>query len=155
MSEERAEYVPGPSGGPIRVFTVAQANRALPLVRRIADDIVAEHPRWKDLVARYEVAAGDARPEWGESPAQVALRREIDAVAARLNGYVHELEAIGCLLKGFDEGLVDFYGRHQGRLVCLCWRRGEEAVTHWHELDAGFAGRREITEEFVASETEA
>jgi hypothetical protein len=139
----------------IRTFTVENANRALPLVRRIVQDIVAEHPRWKDLVSRYELAAAGARPEWGESPDQVALRREIDAVAARINGYVDELSAVGCLLKGFEDGLVDFYGLREGRLVFLCWRLGEASVSHWHELDAGFAGRQAITADVAAAEKDA
>jgi len=138
----------------IRLFTVERANSALPLVRRIVQDIVAEHPRWKDLVSRYELAAAGARPEWGESPEQLALRGEIDAIARRINGYVDELAAVGCVLKGFEQGLVDFYGKHDGRLVFLCWKLGEEAVTHWHEIDAGFAGRQGITPGFVTSETE-
>ena len=100
----------------------------------------------------YELAAAGARPEWGESPEQLALRGEIDAVAVRINGYVDELGQVGCLLKGFGDGLVDFYGLQEGRLVFLCWRLGEEAVTHWHELDAGVAGRRPITPEFVSTE---
>jgi hypothetical protein len=29
-------------------------------------------------------------------------------------------------------------------VVFLCWKHGEPAVTHWHELDAGFAGRRPL-----------
>jgi hypothetical protein len=136
----------------IKVFTVERANSALALVRRIVQDIVAEHPRWKDLVARYELAAAGARPEWGESPEQLALRGEIDAVALRINGYVDELAQVGCLLKGFEDGLVDFYGLQEGRLVFLCWRLGEDGVTHWHELDAGVAGRQPITPEFVATE---
>ncbi len=138
----------------IKTFTIEAANRTLPLVRRIVQDIVAEHPRWKDLVARYELAAAGARPDWGESQEQLALRREIDAVAQRINGYVDELAAVGCLLKGFEDGLVDFYGLLGGRLVFLCWRLGEPSVAHWHELDAGFAGRQPITAEFVAAEQE-
>ena len=138
----------------IKVFTVERANSALPLVRRIVADIVAEHPRWKDLVGRYELAAAGARPEWGESEEQLALRREIDAVAERINGFVDELSAIGCVLKGFEDGLVDFYGQQDGRLVFLCWRLGEDEVKHWHELDTGFAGRQPITPEFVATEEE-
>jgi hypothetical protein len=47
---------------------------------------------------------------------------------------------------------VDFYGFREGRLVFLCWRLGEPSVAHWHELDAGFAGRQAITAEFVAAE---
>ncbi|OYV71071.1 MAG: hypothetical protein B7Z72_06985 [Gemmatimonadetes bacterium 21-71-4] len=138
-----------------KTFTVEGANRSLPLVRRIVQDIVAEHPRWKDLVSRYELAAAGARPEWGESPEQLALRHDIDAVAQRINGYVDELAEVGCLLKGFEDGLVDFYGLREGQLVFLCWRLGEDSVAHWHELDAGVAGRQPITPEFVAAEKES
>ena len=138
----------------VTIFTVDKANRALRLVRRIMDDIVAEHPAWKDLVARYELVAAGARPDWGESAEMLDLRRQIDLIAARINGYVAELEQVGCVLKGFEQGLVDFYGMYDGRLVCLCWRQGEESVSHWHELDAGFAGRQAITPAFLALEGE-
>lgn len=137
----------------IRVFTVERANSALPLVQRIVQDIVAEHPGWKDLIARYELAAAGARPDWGESPEQAALHREIDQVAQHINGFVDELAEVGCLLKGFEQGLVDFYAEHEGRLVFLCWQLGEPAVGHWHEIEAGFAGRQEITPEFLAAES--
>jgi hypothetical protein len=141
-----------PSG--IRIFTVAKANRALPLVRRIVDDIVVEFPRWKDLVGRYELLAAGARPEWGEGPELSAVRREIEAVAQRIGGFVQELEQIGVQLKGFEQGLVDFYSLYEGRLVYLCWQCGEEQVSHWHELGAGYAGRQAITPEFVAAAAE-
>lgn len=136
----------------VRLFTVEMANRAIPLVRRIVTDIMDEHPRWRDLVARYELAAAGARPDWGETPEMRLLRTQVDKSAERINGYLHELEQIGCQFKGFEQGLVDFYGLHEGRLVCLCWQLGEDSVTHWHELDAGFAGRQPITPEFHAAE---
>lgn len=136
----------------IKLFSVEMANRALPLVRRIVDDIVAEHPRWKDLVARFELVAAGARPEWGETPEMAKLRHGIDAAAERINGYVKELESVGCRLKGFEQGLVDFYGMYQGRMVCLCWQEGEDTVAHWHELETGFSGRQPITPEFLSEE---
>ena len=141
--------------GDAKIFTVEKANRALPLVRRIVADITAEHPRWRDLVSRYELAAGGARSDLGESGEMIALRREVDAVAALITGYVAELEQIGVTLKGFEDGLIDFFGLHEGRVVCLCWREGEESVGHWHEIDAGFAGRQPITPEFVAAQDAA
>ena len=142
------------TGQDVTVFTVEKANSALPLVRRIVRDITAEHPVWKDLVARYELVAAGARPEKGESAEMIELRSQIDRVAARISGYVAELEQVGCVLKGFEQGLIDFYGSCDGRLVCLCWQQGEEMVTHWHELDAGFQGRQDITPEFLAREGE-
>jgi hypothetical protein len=41
-------------------------------------------------------------------------------------------------------GLVDFRTMRDGRAVYLCWRLGEDAIRYWHELDAGFAGRRPL-----------
>ena len=130
----------------IRLFSVEKANRALPLVRRIVDDIVAEHPRWRDLVARFELVAAGARPEWGETPEMQRLRKEIDAAAARINGYVAELELIGCQLKGFEQGLVDFYAKLDGRDVFWCWKVGEDRIDHWHDVEAGYAGRQPVPE---------
>jgi hypothetical protein len=31
-----------------------------------------------------------------------------------------------------------------GREVYLCWRLDEPDVGHWHELEAGFLGRRKL-----------
>jgi hypothetical protein len=134
----------------VKLFTVAEANRTLPLVRRIASDVVAEHPRWRQLVAEYEVAALSSRPDAVESAEGQRLQAEIDAVARRIDGYVRELRSVGCQLKNYEDGTIDFHARHLNRLVLLCWRLGEAAVAHWHELDAGFGGRQVITAEFEA-----
>ena len=129
-----------------RFFTLAEANRTLPLVRRVVQDIATTYPTWKDLVARYELIAAQARPEWGESGEQLTLKAQIDAVARKINDFVRELEQIGCEMKGFEEGLVDFHGRLDDREILWCWKLGEERISHWHELDAGFAGRQPIPE---------
>ena len=131
---------------PRKYFTLSEANRTLPLVRRIVADLVALHPQWRELVAQYEVAAAAARPEWGESTEQLALRGRIDDVARRINGFLLELEQIGCVFKGFDLGLVDFYGRLDGKEIFWCWKQGEDKIEHWHELDSGYAGRQPIPE---------
>lgn len=131
---------------PHKFFTLAEANRTLPLVRRVVEDIMSVYPAWKDLVARYELVAAKARPDWGESKEQLDLKAEIDAVAGKINGFLKELEQVGCEFKGFDEGLVDFHGRLEAREILWCWKRGEDRISHWHELDAGFAGRQPIPE---------
>ena len=64
--------------------------------------------------------------------------------ADRINRYLQELEAVGCVFKGFDAGLVDFYSLREDRPIFLCWKLGEERITHWHEIDAGFSGRQPI-----------
>ena len=127
-----------------RYFSLSEANRTLPLVKRIVADIAGRYPAWRDLVYRYEAVAAQARPETGELPEQLSLKREIDGVARQINGFLEELEQVGCVFKGFPDGLVDFYGKLDGRDIFWCWKLGEDEIRHWHEIDAGFAGRQEI-----------
>ena len=129
-----------------KFFTLSEANRTLPLVKRVVQDIASLYPTWKDLVARYELIAATARPDWGESPEQLGLKAQIDAVARKINACLGELEQVGCEFKGFEEGLVDFHGRLADREILWCWKLGEERITHWHDLEAGFAGRQPIPE---------
>ena len=126
-----------------RLFTREEAERTLPLVRRIVRDLMLEHPAWRRAVARYEVLAGAA--PGGEEPAEmVAAQHDVEAHASRIEGYLAELQQIGCVFKGFDDGLVDFHSQREDRVVFLCWRYGEEHVSHWHELEAGAAGRQPL-----------
>lgn len=58
-----------------------------------------------------------------------------------LQELIDELTQIGCHLKDWERGIVDFLSIVNGRPVELCWRLGEKQVSHWHEIDAGFRGR--------------
>ena len=127
-----------------RYFTLEEANRTLPLVRRIVGDIVTDYRGWKECLARYELAAAYRRPEQGESAEAASLRERVDEIAQRINGYIAELEQVGCVLKGFDDGLVDFRSRLEGREVYLCWKLGEGEIGHWHELDGSYRNRRPL-----------
>jgi hypothetical protein len=131
----------------MKTFTIEQANRALPLVRRIVQDIVDEYARWQEMVKSLDVlAASSVR---GNSDI-ARLQQDIQQAARTIDGYVRELTELGIEVKGMDVGLVDFPGEIGGRRVYLCWRLGEPAVSHWHELDAGFAGRRPLAPNVVA-----
>lgn len=134
-----------------KYFTVEEANRTLPLVRRIVSDIVEEYRRWRENVYRYELIAAQQQPGVRETEEQVRLRELVDQSARKINDYVEELSLVGCVFKGFEEGLVDFRSRLQGREVFLCWKLGEPEVSHWHELEAGYAGRRPLAPELTES----
>ena len=128
----------------MRIFTLEEAERTLPLLRRILTDLGAEYDTWRTALARYELLAGASRAETGETPELVAAREVVTRAADRINGYCREIEAIGCLFKGFEDGLVDFYALRDDRLVFLCWKLGEEHIGYWHEVDAGYAGRQPV-----------
>ena len=122
-------------------FTVEDANRTLPLVRRIVSDAVRDYWRWQEKVREFEEVA--ANRVVGE-PNDLADRLESEAqqLARDIDGYLAEIRQLGVEMKGFDTGLVDFPGEIDGRPVLLCWQLGEETVEYWHEERAGFAGRQ-------------
>jgi len=62
-----------------------------------------------------------------------------------ITGELGTLAELGVEVKALD-GLCDVRSWHEGRVVYLCWRVGEARFGHWHELEAGFAGRKPITE---------
>ena len=129
-----------------RRFSLKQANKALPLVSRIVRDIVATHQNITALQGKPIATTGKSgkivKPEKPTKP----MDKELEAVVDRLQSFVDELTSIGVELKDYQTGLVDFIGRHQGRDVYLCWKLGEESITHWHELHTGFAGRLPVSQ---------
>ena len=124
-------------------FTIEDANRTLPLVRRIVGDVVRDYWRWQEKIREFEeVAANRIVGEPNENADR--LEQEAQQLARDIDGYVGEIRELGVQMKGFDTGLVDFPGEIDGRPVLLCWQLGEESVQYWHEENAGFAGRRPL-----------
>lgn len=122
----------------IRFFTIEEANGALPLVRRIVADILEENERLERFLPRLQAA----RTSDGEELSEV--REAVARASSGIEDCLAELDQIGCVFKGAPEGLIDFYSHRDGRPVFLCWKHGEDSVRHWHELDAGYAGREPL-----------
>jgi hypothetical protein len=58
---------------------------------------------------------------------------------------VNEITEKGVLIKGLDNGLIDFpHIRENGEEVYLCFLLGEESINFWHSISDGFSGRRNI-----------
>jgi hypothetical protein len=137
----------------LKLFTLEEAERTLPLVRRIVQDLTVEYTAWRAAVARFELLTGGARADWGETRELVAARDQVTHHADRINRFLQELDRVGCVFKGFEAGLVDFYSLRDDRPVFLCWRMGEERIGYWHEIDSGFAGRQPIDGAIISAVT--
>lgn len=129
-----------------KFFTVAEANATLPLVSAIVRDITDLAGDLRDRYQRLVKLQGDeANPSdvYQEELARIVENFERDQ--ERLEEFERELHNLGVHQKDRHLGLVDFPCWLVDREVYLCWRQGEDNVAHWHEVDAGFAGRQSIS----------
>ena len=131
----------------MQLYTVDRANRTLPLVRRIVEDIVREHERWQDAIVRLDLLMATSTDT--VDLRVVALEREAQSIARDIDAFQGELEALDIQLKDRRLGLVDFPTELDGRRVLLCWRLGEPSVQYWHDEDAGYAGRQPLSPTLV------
>ncbi len=133
---------------PPTVFTLEAVNALVPRLRLLMEaqmgrrtEIERRLEQLSDLIGRppETIEVGDRDP-----PHVRDLKGElIERVDAYRSGW-REIEAMGAVLKDPRAGLVDFFGRVDGKAVWLCWKYGEEAVTHYHGLDEGFVARKPI-----------
>ena len=132
-----------------RTFTLDEAQSLLPVLdsllrtaitgKKLMDEVDAElqavnHRIFLNGGTRVDVVA-------------VARRRAERAKAEqRVHDALAEIDSIGVQVKDISIGLLDFPCEVDGRVVLLCWKQGENSITHWHGLEEGFAGRKPIDE---------
>lgn len=121
-----------------RFFTVREANELIPFLSSRLRDLRAVNQK---LLLRCQAAP---------TTQDILLRGGTPLPPGYLNlvtdlqSLVEEICAHGCHLKDLESGLVDFPTIWEGREVYLCWKLGESQVDHWHEVEAGFAGRQPL-----------
>jgi hypothetical protein len=55
------------------------------------------------------------------------------------------LEEMGIVVKGMNEGIIDFPSiNNDGEEMYLCWKLGEDDIAYWHHIGEGFESRKQI-----------
>ena len=121
-----------------KYFSVSEANRALPYVSRIVSEVIDCYQIVVNL--RHKIGTVDS-----DTDDQERLQDEYERSMDRLNELLDELQQVGVELKDFEKGLLDFPAVHDGREIYLCWHFGEAQVEAWHELEAGYQGRQDVS----------
>lgn len=136
-----------------KAFTVEEANALIPRMERTLDrlhDTARSIEETHEKLQLLDVLWGE-RVRESDNPDHAEFIGLTDALRAA----THELEEIVRIeimdrgirfpSGGLEHGLLDFPTTWQQRWVYLCWRRGEPAITAWHEVHGGFAGRQPLT----------
>jgi len=123
----------------IRYFTVEEANALLPELEPLVGRVLALRARASHDSRAMGPLLGDLNSDLG-GPLATRLATEF----AEIEDLIARIQAYGCVLKSLEAGLLDFLAERDGRDVLLCWRYGEPAIQYYHEVHAGFQGRRPI-----------
>ena len=137
---------------PEELFDLGKAQRLLPQLEGLMRSVLDEKKRLDDFgkeqaqqLERIIVLGG----------CHVDLERFTECKkgkeqsANQLREAAEEIEELGCLVKDFEIGLVDFPSRLGEREIYLCWKLGEPSIQYWHYVEEGFAGRKLLDEKTI------
>jgi hypothetical protein len=122
-----------------KYFTPYEAQKTLPLVKKIVKDILDTTKEMR-LIAEDVDGKIESGDTWNQ----------IQKMVGEVNGFIQELEEIGCLYKdwNFKIGLVDFPSVIEGKDVYLCWRSDEDEIKFYHAVEEGYSGRKPIPDDY-------
>jgi len=127
-----------------KFYSVEEANARVPLLRSILRDVTELAHELKGMHERLVLLQTNGALDAADEREVARLSSEMDKRQRLMADYERELAQVGAVLKDDFIGLVDFPAFLDGREICLCFKLGEAEIGFWHEVDAGFSGRRPI-----------
>ncbi|MEK3885330.1 DUF2203 domain-containing protein [Paenibacillus sp. PL2-23] len=121
-------------------YTLEEANALLPQLKielgrlqEMSEELEEQYIAYRKLKAVHKTSEGDPLFE---------LESRLDFMQVEFNLYMDNFSRRGVLVKMVSPGLLDFPAIMDGEEVLLCWREGENRITHYHGWNDGYAGRR-------------
>jgi len=122
-------------------FTLDEANAALEIIKPLIGEILSI--RDKVLKQRPEIWPAIERSAGNGGNATLS---KVAVDFDRLDKLLHRVLDTGVEVKDINVGLLDFRAWRGDQEVYLCWKYGEPEIGYWHEIEAGFSGRKPIAE---------
>jgi hypothetical protein len=135
-----------------RTFTFDEAKTLLPVLESLLRASIEGKKLIESVDAELQELAHRVFLQGGLHVNVVHMARrkaEREKAIQRVKDALAEIDAAGVQVKDLDIGLLDFPCEVDGRIVLLCWKLGENGITHWHSVSEGFAGRKPIDERIL------
>ncbi len=124
-----------------RYFSISDANKILPSVikkfnysKMLKNEIIKMEKQMSlDLTSKTSMKD------------YVILKQKLNTKVTDFYQSIEDLESIGVVLKGLEQGLLDFPAKRFDEEIWLCWKEGETEIKFWHEKNSGFMGRKPIS----------
>ena len=132
----------------MKLFSPERANALLHKLAPLIDELLAKRRDLAIKLLESDPALHHA-VEQPQAPRLAGVRSPFPPPRfgerkLEIHRLIHRIEALGCIVKDIDLGLIDFPATRDGEPVYLCWKAGEPAVGYWHGTDEGFASRKPL-----------
>jgi len=135
-----------------RTFTLLEAENLLPVLESLLRSAMQAKALIEEVDAELDALKSRIFVNGGTFVNIPAVKRrndEREKAIQRAKDAVAEIDAAGVQVKDLDIGLLDFPCVVGDDVVLLCWKMGEQGITHWHNTTEGFAGRKPIDERII------
>tara|TARA_B100001179_G_scaffold116503_1_gene83146 strand:- start:575 stop:976 length:402 start_codon:yes stop_codon:yes gene_type:complete len=127
-------------------FSISEANKILPIVIKKFNYV----KKLKSEIMKFEHELSNDMSSSNSLEEFSRLKQKLNSVVTKFYQSIEDLESTGVVLKGLEDGLLDFPAKRFNDEIWLCWKEGETEIKFWHEKNTGFNGRKPIS---VSNET--
>jgi len=122
-------------------FTITSANEQLPIIIEKFKIVTA----FKNEIIKTEQQLNSSLTPTSNFEQYTTIKQKLNSIVTKFYQAIDDLEKTGVVIKGIDEGLLDFPSKRFDDEIWLCWKQGETEIKFWHEKDVGFSGRKPIS----------
>ena len=124
-----------------RYFSISDANKILPTVIKKFN----YSKMLKNKIIKIEEQIGSDFTSKTSVEDYTILKQKLNRKVTEFYQSIEDLESLGVVLKGLEQGLLDFPAKRFDEEIWLCWKEGETEIKFWHEKNSGFMGRKPIS----------
>ncbi len=124
-----------------KYFTIREAENLLPRIEKILRRVVKLN-KALDLLSSIEVEVYD--DDYENLRKVIRMNGQFHRLSYEFYSGIESIQDMGCIVRDYDSGIIDFYSRFWGRDIFLCWKLGENSIRFWHKADASCMERKPI-----------
>lgn len=124
----------------MKYFTLKAAEKLIPELEEVYRTALDIQKKAEEKALRIRTLEAEKTT----GPDLVIERAQLQLFVRSINECLQQIVALGALPKGLDPALVDFPYRLGEEEVYLCWKLGEKKISHYHDIEGGFSGRKKL-----------
>lgn len=137
---------------PERTFSLDEAQNLIPVLESLLRSAMQGKQLIHEVEEELQAIGGRIFHSGGATIDVVHFARrkaQREKAVQSVKDSLAEIDATGVQVKDLDIGLLDFPCLVDDQVILLCWKLGEEKITHWHGVDEGFRGRKPIDDRIL------